>query len=88
MGGAARKGGSSRLERDRRREHQVQSKHTDIESDMENNSITNRSVLHSRLADFVAHRTPWHRRLWSIGTALGGELLRSAGCAEGELRRR
>lgn len=38
---------------------------------MENDSITNRSVLHSRLADFFAYRTPWHRRLWSIGTVLG-----------------
>ena len=38
---------------------------------MENNSITNRSVLHSRRADFFADRTPWHRRLWSIGTVLG-----------------
>lgn len=45
----------------RRREHQVQPKYTDIESDMENSSITNRSVLHSLLADFFADRTPWLR---------------------------
>ena len=71
MGGAARKGGSSRLDRDRCRRHQSQTQCTDTESDMENISIANCSVLHSRLADFFAHRTPWHRRLWSIGTVLG-----------------
>ncbi len=26
--------------------------------------------MHARLLDFFGHRTPWHRRLWNVGTCL------------------
>lgn len=35
---------------------------------MGTNSLTSTSLVLSRLGDFFAHRTPWHRRLWNIGT--------------------
>ena len=28
------------------------------------------SLVHARLGEFFAHRSPWHRRLWSVGTVL------------------
>ncbi len=33
-------------------------------------SPTQLSLVLARLGDFFAHRTPWHRRLWNIGTCL------------------
>ncbi len=38
---------------------------------MEPPSPTPTELVRSRLGDFFAHRTPWHRRLWNIGTGLG-----------------
>ncbi len=29
------------------------------------------TLILARLGDFFAHRTPWHRRLWNVGTTLG-----------------
>ena len=34
-------------------------------------SSTDFDLVCSRLRDFFADRVPWHRRLWSIGVALG-----------------
>ena len=34
-------------------------------------SLTDLELVCARLRDFFAHNTPWHRRLWGIGTVLG-----------------
>ena len=34
-----------------------------------NNSMPTSLVL-ARLGEFFGHRTPWHRRLWNVGTNL------------------
>ncbi len=32
--------------------------------------ISHTSLVLARLVDFFGHRTPWHRRLWNVGTCL------------------
>jgi hypothetical protein len=32
--------------------------------------ISTTTLVHARLLDFFGHRTPWHRRLWNVGTCL------------------
>ena len=46
------------------------------------------AILRSRLKDFFARRTTWHRRLWSIGTALSlQEVLEyTDGCLANQVR--
>ena len=49
---------------------------------------TRTELVRSRLKDFFAHHTPWHRRLWSIGTCLGvHEIIEYAdACISGEVQ--
>lgn len=44
--------------------------HTGSVTAMEPQSPTPTSLVHARLGEFFAHRSPWHRRLWSVGTVL------------------
>lgn len=44
--------------------------HTGSVSEGEGAPLTRIQLVRARLEDFFAHRTPWHRRLWNIGTSL------------------
>ena len=45
--------------------------HTDRVSDPQAAQTDDLTTLLARMRDYFALRTPWHRRLWTIGTVLG-----------------